>query len=189
MTLRPRQQARHVIPRLLPALSLTAAIFPARKALTGVRGCFSPKHWRIFPRTTSPATVAWIAARHAEESAQLGDKAQALASWGRAEDAFSIADPDEDRVWTRFLDQNRFDSYRIATYSKIGKLDEAQEIAAAILGRLTQPDRKKAVIIFEDIAAAHLSRGSVNEASQAAKNGLTVLRETEFAMCYLNTRP
>jgi hypothetical protein len=85
-------------------------------------------------------------------------------------------------VWTRFLDQNRFDSYRIATYSKIGKLDEAQEIAAAILGRLTQPDRKKAVIIFEDIAAAHLSRGSVNEASQAAKNGLTVLRETEFAM-------
>jgi len=132
--------------------------------------------------TMSPATVAWIAARHAEESAQLGDKAQALASWGRAEDAFSISDPDEDRVWTRFLDQNRFDSYRIATYSKIGKLDEAQEIAAAVLGRLTQPDRKKAVIIFEDIAAAHLSRGSVNEASQAAKNGLTVLRETEFAM-------
>jgi tetratricopeptide (TPR) repeat protein len=93
----------------------------------------------------SPATVAWIAARHAEESAQLGDKAQALASWGRAEDAFSISDPDEDRVWTRFLDRNRFDSYRIATYSKIGRLDEAQEVAAAVLSRLSQPDRKKAV--------------------------------------------
>jgi transcriptional regulator with XRE-family HTH domain len=130
----------------------------------------------------SPATVAWIAARHAEESAHLGDTAQALASWGRAEDAFSISDPDEDRVWTRFLDQNRFDSYRIAMYSKIGKLDEAQETAAAVLARLTQPDRKKAAIIFEDIATAHLTRGSVNEASQAAKNGLAVLRETEFAM-------
>ena len=131
---------------------------------------------------TSPATVAWIAARHAEESAQLGDKAQALASWGRAEEAFSISDPDEDRVWTRFLDRNRFDSYRIATYSRVGKVDEAQETAAVVLARLTQPDRKKAVIIFEDIAAAQLSRGSVNEASQAAKSGLTVLRETEFAM-------
>jgi hypothetical protein len=107
---------------------------------------------------------------------------QALASWGRAEEAFSICDPDEDRAWTRFLDQNRFDSYRIATYSKIGRLDEAQEIAATVLGRLTQPDRKKAVIIFEDIATAHLARGSVTEASRIAQQGLAVLRETEFAM-------
>jgi len=130
----------------------------------------------------SPATVAWIAARHAEESAHLGDKEQALTSWGRAEDAYNIADPEEDRVWTRFLDQNRFDSYRIATYSKVGKLDEAQEVATAVMARLTQPDRKKAVIIFEDIATAHLARGSVNEASQVAQNGLAMLRETEFTM-------
>jgi hypothetical protein len=38
------------------------------------------------------------------------------------------------------------------------------------------------VIIFEDIATAHLARGAVNEASQIAQNGLAVLRETEFAM-------
>jgi hypothetical protein len=38
------------------------------------------------------------------------------------------------------------------------------------------------VIIFEDMAAAYLARGSVNEASRAAQNGLAVLRETEFAM-------
>jgi hypothetical protein len=85
-------------------------------------------------------------------------------------------------VWTCFLDQNRFDSYQIATYSKIGRLEEAQEIAAAVLSRLTQPDRKKAVIIFEDIAASHLARGSVHEASRLARNGLAVLRETGFAM-------
>jgi hypothetical protein len=48
--------------------------------------------------------------------------------------------------------------------------------------RLTQPDRKKAVILFEDIATAHLARGSVNEASRIAQQGLAVLRETEFAM-------
>ena len=132
--------------------------------------------------TASPATMAWIAARHAEESAHVGDKRQALESWGRAEDAFSVADPEEDRVWTRFLDQNRFDSYRIATYSKVGRLDEAQEVAAQVLARLTEPDRKKAAIILEDIATAHLARGSVNEASRVAQSGLAILRETEFAM-------
>ena len=38
------------------------------------------------------------------------------------------------------------------------------------------------MIIFEDIAAAYLARGSVSEASRAAQNGLAVLRETGFAM-------
>jgi tetratricopeptide (TPR) repeat protein len=130
----------------------------------------------------SPGTVAWLYARHAEESAQLGDVRQALNSWRRAEEAYSVADPEEDRVWTRFMDRNRFDSYHIATYSRIGRLDEASEIAANVLARLSQPDRKKAAIIFEDIARAHLSRGSVNEASRLAKSGITILRETEFAM-------
>ena len=169
-----------------PAIAACALAYrsyiPSTKGANGRARVLLTEALENISETESPATVAWIAARHAEESAQLGDKAQALASWGRAEDAFSICDPDEDRVWTRFLDQNRFDSYRIATYSKIGRLDEAQEIAAAVLARLTQPDRKKAVIIFEDIATAHLARGSVNEASRVAQNGLAVLRETEFAM-------
>jgi hypothetical protein len=130
----------------------------------------------------SPATVAWIAARHAEESASLGDKAEALKSWGRAAEAFSVADPEDDRIWTRFLDRNRFESYGIATYSRIGKLDEAQETASAVLRRLAQPERKKAAIILEDIATAYLARGSVNEATRVASSGLAVVRETEFAM-------
>jgi hypothetical protein len=46
----------------------------------------------------SPATAAWVAARHAEESALLGDKARALDSWRRAEEAFSIADTNGPRV-------------------------------------------------------------------------------------------
>ena len=75
----------------------------------------------------SPATAAWVAARHAEESATVGDKPQALKSWRRAEEAFSIADPDEDRPWARFLNRDRFDTFRIATYLKIGKFDEAQQ--------------------------------------------------------------
>jgi transcriptional regulator with XRE-family HTH domain len=169
-----------------PALASCALAYrsyiPSTKGASGRARALLTEALQTISETTSPATVAWIAARHAEESAQLEDTAQALASWRRAEEAFAIADPDEDRVWTCFLDQNRFDSYQIATYSKIGRLDEAQDIAAAVLSRLTQPDRKKAVIIFEDIAAAYVARGSVNEASRIARNGLAVLRETGFAM-------
>jgi hypothetical protein len=130
----------------------------------------------------SPGTYSWLAARHAEESAALGDGRQALLSWKRAEEAFSLTDPEEDRVWTRFLDENRFASYQIATYANLGKLDEAQAIAEVVLGRLDQPDRKKAVIVLEDIASAHLRRGSANEAARLASKGLAILRETEFTM-------
>ncbi len=133
-------------------------------------------------RVPSPGTVSWLAARHAEESAALGDKGQALKSWHQAAEAFSVADPDEDRVWTRFLDQNRFDACRIATYARIGQLDQAQEIASAVLERLTQHDTKRTAIILEDIAVAHLTRGAVTDAARLAKDGLAVTRETEFAM-------
>jgi hypothetical protein len=97
----------------------------------------------MLPKDSSPGTLAWIAARHAEESAHLGDSAQALTSWERAEEAYGLADTDDDRVWTRFLDQNRFDSYQISTLAKLGRLDEAQEIADALLARLDHPDRKR----------------------------------------------
>jgi hypothetical protein len=50
------------------------------------------------PGDESPATRAWLSARYAEESAALGDTAQALTSWRTAEEAFSVADTDEDRV-------------------------------------------------------------------------------------------
>jgi hypothetical protein len=130
----------------------------------------------------SPATVAWVAARHAEESALLGDKPQALNSWRRAEEAFSIADPDEDRVWTGFLNQDRFDTLRISTYLRIGKLDEAQEVAANLLARLAPEEGKRAAVIRENIASAHLARGSVADASRIAQSGLAIVRETEFEM-------
>ena len=155
---------------------------PSMKGANGRARVLLTEALGMVSEATSPATVAWIAARHAEESAQVGDTAQALASWERAEDAFSIADPDEDRVWTRFLDQNRFDSYRIATYAETGKLDEAQEVAASVLARLTQPDKKTEAIIFEDIANSYLARGSATDASRIAQSGLAVLRETQFAM-------
>jgi transcriptional regulator with XRE-family HTH domain len=155
---------------------------PSAKGANGRARVLLAEALEILPRNSSPGTLAWIAARHAEESAHLGDTGQALTSWDRAAEAYGVADTDDDRVWTRFLDQNRFDSYRISTLAKIGRLEEAQEVAVAILARLDQPDRKKAAIIFEDMASAYLARGSVIDASKLAKSGLAVLRETEFTM-------
>lgn len=155
---------------------------PSVKGANGRSRVLLAEALKMLPKDSSPGTLAWIAARHAEESAHLGDSAQALSSWERAEEAYGLADTDDDRVWTRFLDQNRFDSYQISTLAKLGRLDEAQEIAGGLLARLDHPDRKKAAIIFEEMATAHLARGAVNEASKLAKNGLVVLRETEFAM-------
>ena len=155
---------------------------PSAKGANGRARVLLAEALEMLPRNPSQGTLAWIAARHAEESAHLGDSAQALTSWGRAEEAYSVADTEDDRVWTGFLDQNRFDSYRISTLAKVGRLEEAQEVASTLLARLTQPDRKKAAIIFEDMATAHLARGAVNETAKLAKHGLAVLRETEFAM-------
>lgn len=169
-----------------PAIAACALAYrsyiPSTKGANGRSRVLLSEALEIIPCQASPATLAWIAARHAEESAIVGDKAQALSSWGRAEEAYNVADPEDDRVWTRFLDQNRFDSCRIATYAKVGKLDEAREAAQSILDRLDQPDKKTAVIILEDIAAANLARGAVNDAASVGKDGLVVLRETEFGM-------
>jgi hypothetical protein len=136
-------------------------------------------------KSSSPGTLSWVAARHAEESAALGDKPQALRSWAKASEALSAADPEDDRVWTRFLDQGRFDSYHIATYARLpGKVDEAEAIAEQVLSRLSKQgsERKKAAIILEEIAVARLSQGAVTESCRLARAGLTIVRETEFAM-------
>ena len=169
-------------PEIIACALAYRSYIPSAKGANGRARVLLAEALEMLPRNSSPGTLAWIAARHAEESAHLGDSTQALTSWGRAEEACSVTDTDDDRVWTEFLDQNRFDSYRISTLAKIGRLEEAQEVASTLLARLSQLDRKKAAIIFEDMAAAHLARGAVNETVKLAKNGLAVLRETEFAM-------
>jgi tetratricopeptide (TPR) repeat protein len=147
-----------------PAIAACALAYrsyiPSAKGANGRARVLLTDALKILPRNASPGTLAWIAARHAEESAHLGDSAQALTSWDRAEEAYSVADTDDDRVWTRFLDQGRFDSYRLSTLAKMGRLDEAQEVASTLLAGLDHPDRKKAAIIFEDMANAYLAHGA-----------------------------
>lgn len=154
---------------------------PSMKGAHGRSRMLLAEALEVLPKSVSPTTESWLAARYAEESAALGDKRQALASWGRAEDAFSLADPEEDRVWVRFFDKNRFDSCRISTYANIpGKLDKAEEIANDMLSSVGQFEHKRIVIVLSDIASAHLRHGHTNEACRIAKDGLAALRESEF---------
>lgn len=135
--------------------------------------CSPPRHPRPPPPGSPPAT---------RKKALLGEKQQALKSWRQAEEAFAIADPDEDRPWTGFLNQDRFDTFRITTYLKAGKFDEAQQTADTLLARLSPEEGKRAAVIREIIAAAHVARGSAAEAAQVAQSGLAIIRETEFTM-------
>lgn len=169
-------------------LSINACLLGYRSYAPSMKGAHGRSRMlladalEVLPRSVSPTTESWLAARHAEESAALGDKRQALTSWGRAEEAFSVADPEEDRVWVRFFDQSRFDSCRISTYANIpGKLDKAEEIANDMLSSVSQFEHKRIVIVLGDIAAAHLRHGHTNEACRIAKDGLAALRESEFA--------
>ena len=169
-----------------PAITACALAYrsyiPSAKGANGRARVLLTQALENVPEQASPATTAWVAARHAEESALVGDKPQALKSWRRAEEAFAIADPDEDRAWARFLDRDRFDTFRVATYLKVGKFDEAQQVAADLLARLSPAEGKRAAVIREIIAAAHLVRGSAGEAARVAQSGLAIVRETEFAM-------
>ncbi|MBO3751476.1 hypothetical protein J5X84_35840 [Streptosporangiaceae bacterium NEAU-GS5] len=135
----------------------------------------------VAPRS-SPGTIAWLAARHAEESAALGDRKEAMKSLGRAVDAFTLADPEEDRVWTRFVDRHRFDCFRVAVLAGVGDLDAAQELARRVLYELPDSNRKRAVIILHDIASANLSQGSVLQAAELGREGLAAMRETERSL-------
>jgi transcriptional regulator with XRE-family HTH domain len=169
-----------------PAMTACALTYrsyiPAAKGSHGRARILLAQALDAVPAQASPATAAWVAARHAEESALLGEKQDALRSWRQAEEAFSIADPDEDRSWTKFLNQDRFDTFRVATYLKTGKFDEAQHAADAMLARLSPEEGKRAAVIREIIAAANLARGSAAEAAQVAQGGLAIIRETEFTM-------
>jgi hypothetical protein len=159
-------------PAITACLLAYKSYIPSMKGAHGRSRALLTTALETLPTSVSPTTEAWLAARHAEESAALGDRKQALESWGRAEDAFSIADPEEDRPWTRFFDQTRFDSCRISTYANIpGKLDKAEEIAGNMIASVGEFEQKRVAIVLGDIAAAHLRHGHINEASRVAKDG------------------
>jgi transcriptional regulator with XRE-family HTH domain len=170
-------------PAIIACLLAYRSYVPSMKGAHGRARALLTNALETLPESASPTTESWLAARHAEESAALGDRRQAMNSWGKAEEAFSIADPAEDRVWSRFFDKDRFESCQISTYANIpGKLEQAESIASNIISSVRDMGQKRIAIILADIAAAHLRKGHLNEAARIARDGLVALRESEFAM-------
>lgn len=156
---------------------------PSSKGAHGRSRALLTSALEVLPDSVSPTTEAWLAARHAEESAALEDRQQALVSLGRAEEAFNIADPEEDRSWAIFFDQSRFDSCRISTYANIpSRLGKAEAMANEMLASVPELERKRVAIVLGDIAAAHLRHGHTNEACRIAKDGLAAVRESDAAI-------
>jgi transcriptional regulator with XRE-family HTH domain len=74
-------------PEIIACALAYRSYIPSAKGSNGRARVLIAEALKMLPRKPSPGTLAWIAARHAEESAYLGESAQALASWERAEQA------------------------------------------------------------------------------------------------------
>jgi transcriptional regulator with XRE-family HTH domain/tetratricopeptide (TPR) repeat protein len=126
-----------------------------------------------------PATYAWIACRQAEETATLGDGAGALRLLDSGLASFTSADPDGERVWTRFLDATRVRGFAISTYVRVGDTESALRIAEEALTSL-DPDRlKKRALVLAGTAEAHLQQGNLDEGVSLAGRALSATIETE----------
>ncbi|MFD0851224.1 hypothetical protein ACFQ07_03290 [Actinomadura adrarensis] len=169
-------------PAITSCLLAYRSYAPSMKGAHGRARALLGDALEALPRSDSPTVEAWLAARYAEESAALEDARSALTSWRRAEEAFAVADPEDDRVFVRFFDQSRFSSCHISTFANIpGKLDEAEDIASGMISSVGQLDPKRVAIVLGDVATAHLRRGHNYEACRLAKDGLQAVRESEFA--------
>jgi transcriptional regulator with XRE-family HTH domain/tetratricopeptide (TPR) repeat protein len=126
-----------------------------------------------------PATFAWIACRQAEETAALGDSSDALRLLDRGLASFTNADPEGERVWTRFLDTNRVRGFAISTYARVGDAQSALKIAEEVLASLDPEHRKKRAIVLASSAEVHLQQGNLEEGIELASGALNAALETE----------
>jgi transcriptional regulator with XRE-family HTH domain len=126
-----------------------------------------------------PATYAWIACRQAEETAALGDHPAALRLLDSGLSSYSKANPDTERVWTRFLDTNRVRGFAIATYVRVGDIDSALRIAEEALTALEPSQVKKRAIVLASTAEVHLQHGNLEQGMDLAGTALTAALEMQ----------
>jgi hypothetical protein len=126
-----------------------------------------------------PATRSWLAGREAEENAAAGDADASARALDRAENAFAVACPEQERVWTKFFDRPRLDSLAIAMYVRLGQAGPAQAAADAVLATLPADELKKRTIILADVASAHAEQGDPDEACRLGADALATGIRTE----------
>jgi Domain of unknown function (DUF4062) len=124
-----------------------------------------------------PATYAWVAAREAEELADL-DQVQALRLMEHSLATFDRSNPGEERPWTAFLDDNRMATFAMTVNLKCGRLDGARQIADGVL-RSPGSAKTQAIHLLEQ-AAMHLRMGDEDEGIALTESGLSRVLETEM---------
>ncbi|MCK2214036.1 XRE family transcriptional regulator [Actinomadura sp. ATCC 31491] len=129
-----------------------------------------------------PATRAWLLARHAEESALLGEHRDALRSIREAGDVYAGADINA-RPWTCFLDPGRFASMTLTVYSRLRRHEDsiaAMDEIALHLGPTTEI--KKLCVVKAEMALAHYRLGDVTEAVACARSALDATTAMGFPL-------
>ncbi len=129
-----------------------------------------------------PATRAWLLARHAEETALLGDHRGALRSIHEAADVYAGADINA-RPWTCFLDPGRFASMSLTVHSRLRRHDDsaaAMDEIALHLGPTTEV--KKLCVVKAEMALAHYRLGDVTEAVDSARSALDATTAMNFPL-------
>ncbi|MFF5211765.1 XRE family transcriptional regulator [Streptosporangium sp. NPDC000396] len=129
-----------------------------------------------------PATRAWLLARHAEETALLGDHQTALTSIHLAEEVYAEADINA-RPWTCFLDPGRFASMTLSVYSRLRREDDAVRAIDEITMHLgPNTEIKKLCVVKADLALARLRLGDVIEAVKYARTSLAATSAMAFPL-------
>jgi tetratricopeptide (TPR) repeat protein len=135
-----------------------------------------------------PATYAWIACRQAEETAALGDESGALRLLESGLKSFATADPEGERVWTRFLDPTRVRGFEISTYARLGDTATALRIAEEALAALEPGRVKRKALVMANTAEVYLQQGNLDLGIEVGGKALNTALETEYTWGFESLR-
>lgn len=125
--------------------------------------------------------TAWLAAREAEEAAELGDREGAVRALERARAVFDYANPESEQAWTRFFRRARLGSMAISTYARIGHSELGDAIVDA-LDALGDDDAKIRCSVLGDSALGYLAAGDVDAAVETGERALAATIEDDTTM-------
>lgn len=134
-----------------------------------------------YVRGRSATTQAWIAGRHAEEAARLGDATLAERSIERAMDVYDYAHPFGERSWTSFFVPSRLGSLAVSTYGRI-QHPATDELASSLLRTLPPTNNKLKAIVLADLALSAARGGDLDRASELTEQAAPLALGTEGSM-------
>lgn len=135
---------------------------------------------------------AWMAARAAQEAAQIGDSGAALAELELALDFGSEMAPaapeDDAEPWCRFVDRAYIWAMASNVNTRLGAIDEAHTFAVRALDSLSGSQVKTRAIILAEAAHAFAKIGGMERAIQYATEAANLADKLEVTMAHRRLR-